>query len=149
MPRVLLISWLLWFFSLYRKTSLIIGFHLPSIFFFRLSLFWKMAGHSKMFLFLVIQTAVWYMIKNAYFNKILFSYFERERKGGRKRERDTSVWKRSINWLHKRSLFHAPWPETEPATKARALTSSRTLHLAEQCPTNWATPLRARSLFFG
>ena len=148
MPRVLLISWLLWFFSLYRKTSLIIGFHLPSIFFSGCHYFGKWQATLKCFYFWWSRLLFDIWLKMLILIRFYLVIF-RERKGGRKRETDTSVWKRSFNWLHKRSLSHAPWPETEPATKARALTSSQTLHLAEQCPTNWATPLRARSLFFG
>ena len=56
------------------------------------------------------------------FFKILFTYFQRGMKGGRKRGRETSMCERNINWLP----FTCPQLGTWPTTQACALTQNQT-----------------------
>ena len=74
------------------------------------------------------------------FFNILFIYFEREGKWGRKRGRETLI----CCLLHMFGLGpnphprHVPWPETEPAT----------FRFTGWHPDNWATWVRAQVLEF-
>ena len=58
--------------------------------------------------------------------KILFIYFQRQDKGGRKRRKETFVCGRNIDQL----LLTHPQPGTWPATQACALTGNRTSNLS-------------------
>ena len=64
-----------------------------------------------------------YLFIFKYFLKyILFIYFQREGKGGRKRGRDTSMCKRNISWLP----LALPQPGNWPATQAFIPTGNQT-----------------------
>ena len=70
------------------------------------------------------------------FFKILFIYFQREGKGGRKRGRTTSMCgcpPHAPHWGPGLQPRHMPWPGIKPVT----------LWFTGQCSIHWATPARA------
>ena len=66
-----------------------------------------------------------------FFFKIVFSYFQREDKGGRKRGRKTSMCERNLDQL----ALACPLLGTWLATQACALTVNRTSDLSVRRPT--------------
>lgn len=86
-----------------------------------------------------------------FFLFLFFSFSQREWKGGweeGEREKNTSMWKKHINWLPPTLTLTRPGIECQSDTFPWLGITPRTLQCAGQCSNHWATLAKARTWCF-